>query len=77
MVNTLSVDFMCMYKEMPASPHTGAWEDFSLLDKYSHWTTVSLIGLHVYHCVHEHQCAVMLTFPCIEVNTESAHHNTH
>ena len=36
-----------------------------------------LIGLHVYHCVHEHQCAVMLTFPCTEVNTESAHHNTH
>ena len=31
MGNTLSVDFMCMYKEMPASLHTGVREDFCLL----------------------------------------------
>ena len=41
-VNTLSVDFMYMYKEMPASLHTGVWEDFCLLDKYSHWSTISM-----------------------------------
>ena len=39
---TLSVDLMYMYKEMPASLHTGVWEDFCLLDKYSHWTTISM-----------------------------------
>ena len=62
MANTLSVDLMYMYKEMTASLHTGVWEDICLLDKYSHWTKMSMTDRT--RCVREHQCAMMLIFPC-------------
>ena len=59
-VNTLNVDFMYMYKEMPASVHTGVWEDF-WRRKQLHFGGAEC-NIHCdrgdLHCMYEYQLSV-------------------